>query len=105
MREHKQPTLEGLEKWCIEQIKSAVTSAEDAAHGVIKRLNSEYSPIGKTNQLTNIEYELGRYHAMLDMLWEINPDTCCCIHDSINDRIEALLKQLNEIYEYLKEGE
>ena len=55
----------------------------------------------RITEYLNIEHDMGKYHAFIECLEEINLDEFVRIHNLTNQKVNNALKKLEEIYQYM----
>lgn len=87
-----------MEKFLIDQILKVVSDI-DLSIDTLQKANGT----GKITEYLNIEHSIGKYHAFIECLEEINLDEFVRIYDSTKQRIDNALGKLEEIYQYVRQ--
>jgi len=87
-----------MEKFLIDHILKLVFDI-DSSIDTLQKVNGTR----KITEYLNIEHGIGKYHAFIECLEEINLDEFVRIYDSTKQRIDNALGKLEEIYQYVKQ--
>lgn len=87
-----------MEKFLIDQILKLVSDI-DSSIDTLQKVNGTR----KIAEYLNIEHGIGKYHAFIECLEEINLDEFVRIYDSTKQRIDNALGKLEEIYQYVRQ--
>lgn len=85
-----------MEKFLIDQILKLVSDI-DSSIDTLQKVNGTR----KITEYLNIEHGIGKYHAFIECLEEINLDEFVRIHNLTNQKVNNALKKLEEIYQYM----
>lgn len=87
-----------MEKFLIDQILNIVSDI-DSSIDILQKVNGTR----KITEYLNIEHGIGKYHAFLECLEEINLDEFVRISDLTKQRIDKAFRKLEEIYQYVRQ--
>ena len=87
-----------MEKFLIDQILNIVSDI-DSSINILQKVNGTR----KITEYLNIEHGIGKYHAFLECLEEINLDEFVRISDLTKQRIDKAFRKLEEIYQYTRQ--
>lgn len=87
-----------MEKFLIDQILNIVSDI-DSSIDILQKVNGTR----KITEYLNIEHGIGKYHAFLECLEEINLDEFVRISDLTKQRIDKAFRKLEEIYQYTRQ--
>lgn len=87
-----------MEKFLIDQILNIVSDI-DSSIDILQKVNGT----SKITEYLNIEHGIGKYHASLECLEEINLDEFVWISDLTKQRIDKAFRKLEEIYQYVRQ--
>lgn len=85
-----------MEKFLIDQILKIVSDIDLYIDNL-----QQMSGTRRITEYLNIEYDMGKYHAFIECLEEINLDEFVRIHNLTNQKVNNALKKLEEIYQYM----
>ena len=73
----------------VEYIKEKITEALNI------KIDPDCNPI---TQAINAEYALGRYHAFIDILQDLDLDAFCEVHEETSERRKELMQIVDGLY-------
>jgi len=85
-----------MEKFLIDQILKIVSDIDLYIDNL-----QQMSGTRRITEYLNIEHDMGKYHAFIECLEEINLDEFVRIHNLTNQKVNNALKKLEEIYQYM----
>lgn len=85
-----------MEKFLIDQILKIVSDIDLYIDNL-----QQMSGTRRIIEYLNIEHDMGKYHAFIECLEEINLDEFVRIHNLTNQKVNNALKKLEEIYQYM----
>ena len=85
-----------MEKFLIDQILKIVSDIDLYIDNL-----QQMSGTRRITEYLNIEHDMGKYHAFIECLDEINLDEFVRIHNLTNQKVNNALKKLEEIYQYM----
>jgi ribosomal protein L12E/L44/L45/RPP1/RPP2 len=85
-----------MEKFLIGQILKIVSDIDLYIDNL-----QQMSGTRRITEYLNIEHDMGKYHAFIECLEEINLDEFVRIHNLTNQKVNNALKKLEEIYQYM----
>ena len=85
-----------MEKFLIDQILKIVSDIDLYIDNL-----PQMSGTRRITEYLNIEHDMGKYHAFIECLEEINLDEFVRIHNLTNQKVNNALKKLEEIYQYM----
>ena len=83
-----------MEKFLIDQILKIVSDIDLYIDNL-----QQMSGTRRITEYLNIEHDMGKYHAFIECLEEINLDEFVRIHNLTNQKVNNALKKLEEIYQ------
>lgn len=85
-----------MEKFLIDQILKIISDIDLYIDNL-----QQMSGTRRITEYLNIEHDMGKYHAFIECLEEINLDEFVRIHNLTNQKVNNALKKLEEIYQYM----
>lgn len=85
-----------MENFLIDQILKIVSDIDLYIDNL-----QQMSGTRRITEYLNIEHDMGKYHAFIECLEEINLDEFVRIHNLTNQKVNNALKKLEEIYQYM----
>ncbi len=85
-----------MEKFLIDQILKIVSDI-----GLYMDNLQQMSGTRKITEYLNIEHSMGKYHAFMECLEELNIDEFVRIHDLTKQKTNIALEKLEEIYQHM----
>lgn len=87
-----------MEKFLIDQILKIVSDIDLYIDNL-----QQMSGIRRITEYLNIEHSIGKYHAFMECLEEINLDEFVRTHDLTKQKIDNAFGKLEKIYQYVRQ--